>query len=68
MVSLWARQFVPTVQRLASEGQGKSTPVQEVKFRIGFKILLYGFKAIGDFVAPSANMADRRTKKKEDDK
>lgn len=35
MVSLWARQFVPTVQRRASEGQGKSTPVQEVKFRIG---------------------------------
>lgn len=68
MVSLWAHQFVPTVQRCAPEGQGRSAPVQEVKFRIGFKILLHGFKAIGDFGAPSANMADGRTKKKEDDK
>lgn len=68
MVSLWAHQFVPTVQRRASEGQGKSTPVQAVKFRIGFRILLYGFKAFGHLDAPSANMADRSTKRKEDDK
>lgn len=60
MVSLWARQFVPTVQRRTSEGKGKSTPVQQVKFRIGFKILLHRFKAISDFGAASANMADGR--------